>query len=190
MGYNVYRSTNSGSYGSALATNVALSEYTDETVQDNTTYYYVVTAVDTSGNESGFSNEASFTVIPGAITYAQWAGGWGVAIGSETNDWDEDGILNLVEYALNGNPTNNLDKGDQPRLIQVGGSLFYVHMQRSNDTNLTYTVQSRTNLLANSWVSASSAAVGTNLMEGAFNEVTNTVDASKDALYLRLLIGN
>jgi fibronectin type 3 domain-containing protein len=37
--------------------------YTDATVQNGTTYYYVTTAVDASGSESAFSNEVS-TVIP------------------------------------------------------------------------------------------------------------------------------
>jgi fibronectin type 3 domain-containing protein len=37
------------------------SDYTDNSVTNGTTYYYVVTAVDTSSNESGHSNEASAT---------------------------------------------------------------------------------------------------------------------------------
>jgi hypothetical protein len=63
-GYNVYRSTVSGSsyvkINSSL--NAALS-YTDAAVQNGTTYYYVTTAVDASGNESVFSNEVT-AVIP------------------------------------------------------------------------------------------------------------------------------
>ncbi len=61
-GYNVYRSTTSGAYTSAnkIASGVATTSYTD-TVATGTTYYYVVTAVDGSGNESAFSNEASAT---------------------------------------------------------------------------------------------------------------------------------
>jgi len=37
--------------------------YDDTTVQSETTYYYVVTAVDSSGNESTDSNQAT-AVIP------------------------------------------------------------------------------------------------------------------------------
>jgi len=37
------------------------SDYQDKSVEDNTTYYYKVTAVDTSSNESDPSNEASDT---------------------------------------------------------------------------------------------------------------------------------
>ncbi|MBN1766242.1 MAG: hypothetical protein JW860_13360 [Sedimentisphaerales bacterium] len=59
--YNVYRSTTSGSGYSQIATDVSSSDYTDNSVANGTTYYYVVTAVDASSNESGFSNEASAT---------------------------------------------------------------------------------------------------------------------------------
>jgi hypothetical protein len=59
-GYNVYRSTVSGSsYALINSSLVAVLNYTDSTVQNGTTYYYVTTAVDSSGNESTFSNEVS-----------------------------------------------------------------------------------------------------------------------------------
>jgi len=63
-GYNVYRSTVSGrSYTMINSSLVAALNYTDSTVQSGTTYYYVTTAVDSSGNESADSNEAS-AVVP------------------------------------------------------------------------------------------------------------------------------
>jgi fibronectin type 3 domain-containing protein len=59
-GYNVYRSTVSGgSYAKINSSLVAVLSYTDSTVQSGTTYYYVTTAVDSTGAESVFSNEAS-----------------------------------------------------------------------------------------------------------------------------------
>ena len=63
-GYNVYRSTVSGSsYTKINSLLVAALNYTDSTVQNGTTYYYVTTAVDSNGNESVYSNEAS-AVVP------------------------------------------------------------------------------------------------------------------------------
>ena len=63
-GYNVYRSTKSGSsYTKINSSLVAALNYTDSTVQNGTTYYYVTTAVDSNGNESVYSNEAS-AIIP------------------------------------------------------------------------------------------------------------------------------
>ena len=58
-GYNVYRSTTSGFYTTALASNVATTSYTDTTVSNGTHYYYVVTAVNATNEESGPSNEAN-----------------------------------------------------------------------------------------------------------------------------------
>jgi fibronectin type 3 domain-containing protein len=63
-GYNVYRSTVSGSgYVKLNSSLVAVLTYADSTVQSGTTYFYVTTAVDSSGNESVHSNEVP-AVIP------------------------------------------------------------------------------------------------------------------------------
>jgi fibronectin type 3 domain-containing protein len=59
-GYNVYRTTTSGTgYAKVNSSLVGVLNYSDSTVQSATTYFYVTTAVDASGNESGFSNEVS-----------------------------------------------------------------------------------------------------------------------------------
>jgi hypothetical protein len=62
-GYNVYRSTVSGGpYAKINSSLIAALNYTDSTVQSGITYYYVTTAVDSSGNESVFSNQVSATI--------------------------------------------------------------------------------------------------------------------------------
>jgi len=63
-GYNVYRSTTNGSgYAKINPSLVSAVTYSDSTVQDGTTYYYVTTAVNSSGTESAYSNQAT-AVIP------------------------------------------------------------------------------------------------------------------------------
>jgi hypothetical protein len=63
-GYNVYRSTMNGSgYRIINSGLVGTLTYVDSSVQSGTTYYYVTTAVDSSSNESAYSNQAS-AVIP------------------------------------------------------------------------------------------------------------------------------
>jgi chitodextrinase len=59
--YSLYRSTTSGGGYSLVAEGLTSSQYSDTGLSGGTTYYYVVTAKDTSGNESGDSNEASAT---------------------------------------------------------------------------------------------------------------------------------
>lgn len=62
-GYNVYRSTTPGSGYSKLNTSLLGTQtyYTDNSVTNGIPYYYIVTAVDTSSNESEDSNEVSAT---------------------------------------------------------------------------------------------------------------------------------
>jgi fibronectin type 3 domain-containing protein len=57
----VYRSTVSGSGYSAIASGLTASQYVDAGLAAGVPVYYVVTARDTSGNESGVSNQASAT---------------------------------------------------------------------------------------------------------------------------------
>jgi hypothetical protein len=57
-GYNLYRSTVSGSgYERVNSALIADTTFRDSGLQSDTMYYYVVTAVDTTGNESGHSAE-------------------------------------------------------------------------------------------------------------------------------------
>ncbi|MFZ0640129.1 MAG: choice-of-anchor D domain-containing protein [Candidatus Acidiferrales bacterium] len=64
VGYNVYRGTISGGpYAVKLNSAVVpATAYTDTAVQAGQTYFYVVTAVDSSGAESVYSNQASALV--------------------------------------------------------------------------------------------------------------------------------
>jgi fibronectin type 3 domain-containing protein len=60
--YSVKRAGTSGGPYAAIATAIALTSYTDNTVVNGTTYYYVVSAVNSAG-ESADSNEASATPL-------------------------------------------------------------------------------------------------------------------------------
>jgi hypothetical protein len=59
-GYNVYRSTVSGSGYTKINSSLVVGlSYSDATVQNSTTYYYVTTAVDSSSVESSYSNQVT-----------------------------------------------------------------------------------------------------------------------------------
>ena len=64
VGYNIYRgTTNNGPYGVKLDQSpVSGTSFTDTTVQASQTYYYVVTAVESGGTESVYSNQASASI--------------------------------------------------------------------------------------------------------------------------------
>ena len=63
-GYRVYYGTSSRSYSQALGSGafVATGTYVVNGLESGRTYYFAVTAIDTAGGESGFSNEASKTI--------------------------------------------------------------------------------------------------------------------------------
>lgn len=62
-GYNVYRSTTSGgTYAQINSSLVTTTSFTDNNVSAGQTYYYVATAVNSSNQESGYSNQATATV--------------------------------------------------------------------------------------------------------------------------------
>jgi len=59
-GYNVYRgTTNGGPYTKMNSSLITGLTFTDTAVSSGSTYYYVTTAVDSSGEESTYSNQAT-----------------------------------------------------------------------------------------------------------------------------------
>ena len=63
-GYKVYRGTASGTYGAPLTTLPKTTvSYTTTGLQTGTTYFFVITSYDSSGNESTFSNEVSKSIF-------------------------------------------------------------------------------------------------------------------------------
>ena len=71
-GYRIYYGLSSRDYGTPVSTG-KVTEYTIEGLDEGTTYYFAVTAVDTAGNESGHSTEVSkkigSTAPPNGKTY-------------------------------------------------------------------------------------------------------------------------
>jgi fibronectin type 3 domain-containing protein len=62
-GYNIYRSTVSGSgFAKLNSTLVASLNYSDTDVQSGSTYFYVATSVDSGGDESSDSNQVTAAI--------------------------------------------------------------------------------------------------------------------------------
>lgn len=125
-GYYVYRSTTSGSgYSKLTSTLLTDSRYADVNVPHDTTYYYVVTAVDPNSNESGYSNE-----VRGGL-YGDWTGNGTVGMGdlplffdrwlmhdcteAAGVDLNRDCAINFYEFAVvaeNWRPTTSVNNSD------------------------------------------------------------------------------
>lgn len=115
-GYNVYRSNTPNSYGNPIAAGVQASEYSDTVTADGTTYYYVVRAVDESGNESVNSNEASLYLPVDSDTDGiddNWELHYfgNLFSSSELSDTDADGVKDFFEYLFGSDPTSASSRG-------------------------------------------------------------------------------
>jgi len=121
-------------------------------------------------------------------SYEAWTYDWGVDIGSDTNDYDGDQLENLGEYALGGNPTNAADVGQIPTLGSAGGMMVYVYAQRTDDSNLFYSLETTTNLVSPSWTNSGYSVATTNVTGGTLDYVTNTISTTADTTFIRLRI--
>ncbi len=94
--YSVKRSTSPGGPYTQIISNLNASAYTDKAIVPSITYYYVVTATDTSSNQSGNSNEDSANVTyPGVLIFSD---------GFESGDFGTGGWI-VTEGPTNGTAT-------------------------------------------------------------------------------------
>jgi len=107
-GYNVYRSHSSNSgYTKINQSPLTNSEYADVGVAKAITYYYVVTAEDTFGYESAYSNEVSTGL--GIQPVMKLLAGIGVkTVGANVSRWEDQAGSNHAEQQI---------PADQPELI-------------------------------------------------------------------------
>ena len=195
--YNVYRSETSAAYD-AILTNVTASAYSDTNVINNTTYYYVVSAVNASSTESAVSAEVSATPIdtPPILDsgYDGWAASFG-QIGGQTDDDDGDGLSNIHEFGLGGNPTNSTDMGYEPTLDMMMDSgtnwMHYVHVRRTDpDSGIDYVLEENPDLMTENWTTANSEKVGSAILpaDPDFESVTNRIPTTETNKFIRLKI--
>jgi len=140
----------------------------------------------TFGDPASGTPKAGFYKISELTGYDAWAAANGVGTGDV--DDDGDGMDNLLEYALDGNPTNMVDDVD-PVFTKVGGDFEYAYKQRNDDPNLTYTVEVCPDLSAGNWADSGTTAVPTG-SAGAYDSVKHTIPAGSNQSYIRLKVEN
>jgi hypothetical protein len=96
--YNVYRGTTAGGPYTQIATGLVLSNYTDNTVTSDITYYYVFTTVYTDSSQSFYSNEVSATPrVAGLTQQAEDATIVGGSVRTLGSGWNGTGYVDLAE---------------------------------------------------------------------------------------------
>lgn len=124
----------------------------------------------------------SVTASGGGTPYSTWVAGisWNGGDSTATADPDHDGLSNLMEYALGGNPVSALS-AVKP-LPDVSGQKLQISFLRAR-SELAYTVQGSSNLI--SWTDIAYTPVAT----GATQFVTDAVPLTGSAKrFLRLQV--
>ena len=119
-GYNVYRSTTSGSnFVKQNASLVTFSNYSDSNVVDGTVYFYQVSAVDNTGNESTFSTEISVTAQAGSNSLTN-----GVAVTALADAKDNQKNFSMVVPSAATNLAFNMSggTGDADLYVKFGSA--------------------------------------------------------------------
>jgi endonuclease I len=193
-GYNIYRSTTSGGpYSQLNGPPTGQTSYTDTAVSAGTTYYYVVTALDLSSNESTASGQASATPQSGG----GGGGGEGTLLlsevfydasgGDDGLEWIELFNAGSTTIDLSGYSLGSAGLAYSDNLVQLSGTVapgatFVVGGPSSSSTNANPTFNQVVNFnpdLQNS----GSAADGIALFDLPANQVNSSTVPVDAVLY-------
>lgn len=106
-----------------------------------------------------------------------------------TNDWDGDGLLNIMEYGVGTAPRNALDGPQRlPVLQQESDEMNFIYHRRTleSDDSVAFIVETATNLSANNWQLWSENPAGMEAVDADIVRVTNAISTSNDMQFFRL----
>jgi hypothetical protein len=149
------------------------------------------TVAEQSGDDMVFALHEAVAIV--SDPYDTWTGLYNLT-GSNallTADVEPDGLNNLLEYALGGNPTNN----DASSVLPVGmlsedsgtNWLYYVYTERTGDTGLVYRVGTKTNLVTDTVLNTNDVSFVDESAESAgLKTVTNRTKAAESIKFIGL----
>lgn len=132
-----------------------------------------------------------------ATAYDLWAERYGLSgVDADLeNDVEPDGVINLLEYAFNGDPTNVASHGTFPAM---GTTMFdgstnwvqFIHVERTDDDAISYTIEKRLDLVFDTWTNSTDAiVVGESPAVDSYKTVTNAVPTDgKSVEFLRVKV--
>ncbi len=159
------------------------------------TELFVRRSVSDTYNPTNYSNEATLRIKK--LIFANWAEQNGLVVPDDAPgaDPDGDGLDNLGEYALGGNP-NVADAETVLPLFEIqdvgGGSnqMEYVYRRRVDRVNLglSYGLDTSTNLQTVWIYDGTSHETGSGVIDETFEAVTNTLPVADEAGFVQLKV--
>lgn len=142
--------------GDTASFNVSASGFSSsEATLHEVRLYFWGTSTNGSGNTHLYEVRAEYTVaVAGTNTYVTWADQFGEnqQIGLPVDDYDQDGVPNLVEYALGQDPTVRSEIMDGQLEMVNGSSEWVVAFDRHADrTDVNLYLMHSTTLAPDSW---------------------------------------
>jgi regulation of enolase protein 1 (concanavalin A-like superfamily) len=139
--YTVKRTTVSGGSYTTIASGTTSTSYTDTGLTNRSTYYYVVSAVNTGG-ESVPSSEVSATPLS---SYQKWklSNGFSLSL-PDTATPDNDGVPILLKYATGLTPGTPSAPG--PTVLSTVNNTLTLQFTRLSPAPVSYVVESSTEL--------------------------------------------
>jgi hypothetical protein len=155
-------------------------------------FYWTTTVSATNngtGDKSCLIDNVSITRSSAPSAYDIWEASFSLVEGADGDD-DKDGVSNLYEFGLKGDPTNSADTGIAGfDMTEQGGTnaFKYIHVQRK-DGSLDYSLILTENLVFGPWATNSGFTVTSGSYDADFNMVTNTTSTVEAQKFIKLLI--
>jgi len=163
-------------------------------------FHYTESAPDTGGkaiwfNMYGATIGYTVTMYAGSgSAYDTWAANYGLT-GGQTDDDDGDGLSNIHEFGVGGDPSSPADIGYEPTLAMVEDSgtdwMQYVHVRQTDpESGLGYSLEENLDLIYGTWTNATATEMGSAVLPGDadFESVTNHVPVTEAQKFIRLKI--
>ncbi len=126
-----------------------------------------------------------------AGTYGIWAAN--LKVDGESDDPDGDGVANLYEYGLGGDPNDPADKGHpiSSKVVFENGTnwLEVVHARRLDSAEvLEYSLKAKSDLTSGNWTNDSPWEVGTETNDANFEMASFRFETTNETKFIKLNI--
>ena len=176
--YHVYRSPTSGTGYARVASDIKRNYYTDNGTANGTTYYYVVTAVDSLESESSYSNQAVAAPVSGL--------GLGLVAEYKFENSVQDSSGNGFHGTAYGTTSFIAGKVDSSAVSFSGGDNSYVEIPNplGNDFTIAFWLNTTASGGTGQWWA------GNGLVDGEVPGTTNDFGVSLVGSYVGFGVGN